>query len=128
MLNGLKPMIPINIQYVRVCRKGDKMEVSGRYLKYVRYMYDNLDITRGVAIGNNLRILRFGPIEKEGNQPNFDSFRCSVIGCTYIPDKATEIDVKVVYKLDDGTFGKTIKGHYSSNEDSVYINLDDFAL
>lgn len=102
------------------------MEVNGMYLKFVRYMYENLDITRGVAIGNIFRMIQFGPIEKPGDQPNFNSFRCSVIGCTYIPDKTTEIDVKVVYKLDDGTFGKTIKGRYSSNEDSVYINLDDF--
>jgi hypothetical protein len=104
------------------------MEVSGRYLKYVRYMYENLDLKRGVAIENNLSILRFGPIEKSGNQPNFDSFRCSVIGCPSIPDKTTEIDVKVVYKMDNDTFGKIIKGHFSSIEDSVYINLDDFVF
>lgn len=102
------------------------MEVNGRYLKYVRYMYENLDTKRGVEIENGFRILQFGPIEKPGDQPNFNSFRCSVIGCTYIPDKTTEIDVKVVYKLDEGTFGKTIKGRYSSNEDSIYIYLDDF--
>lgn len=106
--------------------KGDNMEVNGKYLKFVRYMYENADINRGVTIGDIVRILRFGPIEKPGDQPNFDSFRCSVIGYTNIPDKTTEINVKVVYKLDDGTFGKTIKGRYSSSEDSVYINLDDF--
>lgn len=104
------------------------MEVRGRYLKYVRYMYENLDLKRGVAIENNLSILRFGPIEKPGNQPSFDSFRCSLIGCPSIPDKTTEIDVKVVYKLDNDTFGKIIKGCYSSIEDSVYINVDDFVF
>jgi hypothetical protein len=102
------------------------MEVSGMYLKYVRYMYENLDLKRGVSLENNLTILRFGPIEKPGNQPSFDSFRCSIIGSPSLPDNTTEIDVKVIYKLDDDTFGKTIKGHYSSIGDSVYISLDDF--
>lgn len=102
------------------------MDFNGKYLKYVRYMYENADLTRGVAIGNTVRILRFGPIEKPGDHPNFGSFRCSLIGCACLPEKTTEIDVKVIYKLDEGTFGKTIKGRYSSNEDSIYINLDDF--
>ena len=103
------------------------MEISGRYLQFDRYMYENLDLKRGVAIGNNLKILRFGPIEKPGNKPNFDSFRCSIIGCPSIPSDTTEIDVKVVYALDDNTFGKTIKGYYRSIGDSVYINLDDLS-
>jgi hypothetical protein len=107
-------------------RKCDNMGVSSNYIQYDRHIYNNLDLKRGVVIRDNLRILRFGPIEKPGNQPSFDSFRCSIIGSPSLPDNTTEIDVKVIYKLDDDTFGKTIKGHYSSIGDSVYISLDDF--
>jgi hypothetical protein len=94
-----------------------KMNVSGRYLKYIRDKYGS-QVTLNI-----MDIFKLIHLDVENDN---DTFNCSVAGETYIPDDTKEVWVHVMYTLYRNPHAENIKGKYSPSEDAVYINLDDF--
>jgi hypothetical protein len=96
------------------------MKVSGRYLKYVRDKYNS---QKEVNIMDIFKLKHFDLYDEH---PIHDTFNCIVAGATDMPDDTKEVWVKVMYTLCGNLHAENIQGKYSTSQDAIYINLDDF--